>query len=185
MKLEQVRSEPMRAVLNGMLRPGAWHSEAVDLNPRDFLSSMMRMQDLTASVDQTTYRNVAVISKEYLNMTLRFGYHFNLLDCYCSEKAANNHVYFRFVGGATDISKRSRRIRLIAEILKEYGFISSTKGDLLIARLSHIEKAEALRVLDISGSLIAFTRQLDAVLSTDSDVERFKQAFLAGNFGIH
>lgn len=181
---EQILSEPLRAVVQGMLHPGAWHSEAVSLQARDFLTSMMRMEDITSDGIKYAGNNVAVISKEYLNLTLRFGYHFNLLDCYCSEKSSNNHVYFRFVGGATDISKRSRRIQLIAEILKEYGFISSTKGDLIIARLSHIEKDEILNILDMAGRLIAFTRQLDAVLNDDSDIERYKKNFFRENFQL-
>ncbi|HUO77258.1 MAG TPA: PEP/pyruvate-binding domain-containing protein [Thermodesulfovibrionales bacterium] len=182
--LDQVVSEPLRAVVQGMLHPGAWHSEAVALQARDFLTSMMRMEEITSEGIKYASRNVAVISGEYLNLTLRFGYHFNLLDCFCSEKAANNHIYFRFVGGATDISKRSRRIRLIAEILKEYGFNSSTKGDLIIARLSHIEKDEILNILDMAGRLIAFTRQLDAVLNDDSDIERYKKNFFKENFTL-
>ncbi|MEJ2315050.1 MAG: hypothetical protein P8Y85_09900, partial [Nitrospirota bacterium] len=103
---------------------------------------------------------------------------------FCSERASNNHVYFRFVGGATDITKRSRRIRLIEEILREYGFISTTKGDLIIARLSHVGRDEILDILEKSGRLIAFTRQLDAVLDSDSDVERFKRNFLEDKYEL-
>lgn len=182
--LEHVLSEPLRAVVQGMLYPGAWHSEAIALQARDFLTSMMRMEEITSGGINHASRNVAVISREYLNLTLRFGYHFNLLDCYCSEKASNNHVYFRFVGGATDISKRSRRIQLVAEILKEYGFNSSTRGDLIVARLSHIEKDEILNILGMAGRLIAFTRQLDAVLNNESDIERYKKKFFKGDYEV-
>ena len=27
-----------------------------------------------------------------------------MLDCYCSDKPRNNHIYFRFVGGAASIT---------------------------------------------------------------------------------
>jgi pyruvate,water dikinase len=181
---EQVLSLPLKAVIQGMLHPGAWNLEAVALQAKDFLTSMMRMEDISSEGTRYAGKNVAVISGEYLNLTLRFGYHFNLLDCYCSEQAANNHIYFRFVGGATDISKRSRRIQLIDDILKEYGFISSTKGDLIISRLSHIEKDEALRILEMAGKLIAFTRQLDALLNDAADIEKYKKNFLEENFNI-
>jgi len=138
---------------------------------------MMRMEDITTDGGSSASRNVAVISGEYLNLTVRFGYHFCMLDCYCSERAANNHVYFRFAGGATDITKRSRRIQLIAEIMKEHGFISVSKGDLITARLSGLEKGEVLRILDMTGRLIAYTRQLDAVLNADGDIERYRKEF--------
>lgn len=181
---EQVESKPLRAILEGMMFPGVWHSEATSLRARDFLSSMMRMGDITTEGEMYAGNNIAVISKEYLNLTLRFGYHFNLVDSYLSEKAANNHIYFRFVGGATDITKRSRRIQLIDRVLREYGFISKTKGDLILARLSHVGEAEILRILDQAGRLIAFTRQLDVELQTDGDVEKYGKRFLAGEYRI-
>jgi pyruvate,water dikinase len=175
--LQQVACEPLRAVAEGMAHPGLWQSEAVALGAKDFLTSMMRMEDITADGGSSASRNVAVISKEYLNLTVRFGYHFCLLDCYCSKRAANNHVYFRFAGGATDITKRSRRIQLIAEIMKENGFISVSKGDLITARLSGLEREDILSILDLTGRLIAFTRQLDAVLNDDRDIEKYKKEF--------
>jgi pyruvate,water dikinase len=181
---EDIASVPLRAVLGGMMHPGVWHSEAVALKVNDFLSSMMRMPDITADRSEYVGYNVAVISKEYMNLSLRFGYHFNMLDCYCSETARYNHVYFRFVGGATDISKRSRRIQLIAAILQDYGFNIRIKGDLIIARLANIGQDEMEIILDQAGRLIAFTRQLDAVLHDDDAVERYRKQFMEGNYEV-
>lgn len=181
---EQVASIPLRAVLKGMMHPGAWHADAVSLKVNDFLSSMMRMSDITSDSIEYVGYNVAVISREYMNLSLRFGYHFNMLDCYCSENTRNNHIYFRFVGGATDIVKRSRRIDLIAAILKEYGFNINIKGDLIIARLANIRQDEMENILDQLGRLIAYTRQLDAVLHDDGAVERYSRNFLKGNYGL-
>jgi pyruvate,water dikinase len=119
-----------------------------------------------------------------MNLSLRFGYHFNMLDCFCSETARYNHIYFRFVGGATDISKRSRRIQLIADILEDYGFNIKTKGDLIIARLANMGRDEMEPILDQAGRLIAFTRQLDAVLHDDEAVERYRKHFMEGNYEV-
>ncbi len=179
---EDIASIPFRAIITGMMHPGVWHSQAVSLKVNDFLSSMMRMPDITADRSEYVGYNVAVISKEYVNLSLRFGYHFNMVDCYCSEKARNNHIYFRFVGGATDISKRSRRIQLIADILKEYGFNIMTKGDLIIARLANIAQDEMQTILDQAGRLIAFTRQLDAMLHDDASVGLYKRHFIEGKY---
>jgi pyruvate,water dikinase len=181
---EDIASVPLRAVVGGMMHPGVWHSEAVALKVNDFLSSMMRMPDITADRSEYVGYNVAVVSKEYMNLSLRFGYHFNMLDCYCSETARYNHIYFRFVGGATDISKRSRRIQLIAAVLQEYGFNIKIKGDLIIARLANIRRNEMEIILDQAGRLIAFTRQLDAVLHDDDAVERYRKRFMEGNYDI-
>ncbi len=180
--IDQITSLPFKAVLEGMTHPGAWRTGGVSVEMKDFLGSMLRMPDLADSGEHFAGNNIAVVSKEYVNLTLRFGYHFNLLDSYCSDRAANNHIYFRFVGGATDITKRSRRIQLIDLILKEFGFISKTKGDLIIARISHIGQDEVLKILQVAGRLIAFTRQLDAMLRNDSDVEIYAARFLSGNY---
>jgi pyruvate,water dikinase len=181
---EDITSLPLKATVKGMEHPGAWQSEAVSLHVTDFLSSMIRMGDISDEGTEFAGKNVAVVSGEYLNLALRFGYHFNLVDAYASPEARNNHIYFRFVGGATDITKRSRRIQLIETVLKEYGFSSSTKGDLIIARVSNIKQEEVLLILEEAGKLIAFTRQLDALLDDDSDVERYAREFLQGRYEL-
>ncbi len=182
--LEQITSIPFKAMVSGMIFPGAWHSEAVALKAHDFLSSMMRMPDITHATGSTAGYNVAVISREYVNMSIRFGYHFNMVDCYCSENARNNHIYFRFAGGATDLTKRSRRLEILARILKEYGFNIKIKGDLLIARLAGLGQVEMEKVLDQTGRLIAFARQLDATLHDDATVERYAKNFLEGRYEL-
>ncbi|MFI5293826.1 MAG: pyruvate, water dikinase, partial [Thermodesulfovibrionales bacterium] len=181
---EQILSVPLKAVVRGMMHPGVWHADAVSLKMGDFLSSMMRMPDLTADRSEYVGYNVAVVSGEYLNLSIRFGYHFTVLDCYCSENARNNHVYFRFIGGATDMVKRSRRVELISSVLKEFGFTVTTKGDLLIGRLANVNRDGMEGVLDQLGRLLAFTRQLDAVLNDDASVELFVRNFIEGRYAI-
>src|SRR5512143_93008 len=114
---------------------------------------MVRLPDIRGDAESYVGCNLAVASREYVNLSLRFGYHFNMVDCYCSENARNNHIYFRFVGGATDIVKRSRRVNLIAGILREFGFGLNIKGDLLIARLSNIPQDRARELLEQLGRL--------------------------------
>jgi len=177
---EQVASLPLRALISGMTRPGIWRSDAVPLNVNDFMSSMLRMPDIMSDSGGRVESNMAVISREYANISLKFGYHFIILDCFCSENTRNNHIYFRFTGGATDMTKRSRRLQLIAEILGEYGFNIKTKGDLIVARLANIDRGEAENVLDQLGRLISYTRQLDAVLRDDQAIKRYARKFLDG-----
>lgn len=181
---EQITSAPLRAIIKGMTYPGVWHSDAIALKVNDFLTSMIRMSDIVSDSSEYVGYNVAVVSREYVNLSLRFGYHFNMLDCYCSENARNNHIYFRFVGGATDIVKRSRRVELIAAILREYGFNLKTKGDLMIARLANLRQDEMVNILDQLGRLIAYTRQLDAMLHDDNAVERYARKFIEGNYEL-
>ncbi len=179
---EQISSVPFRAVVEGMIHPGAWRSEAVPLSMNDFMASMFHAPDLVAEGDRQMGSNVAVISGEYVNLNIKFGYHYTILDSYVSDTPRSNHIYFRFAGGATDLTKRSRRLRLIERILTEHGFRVTTRGDLLTGRLSGLGRDDMTAVLDQLGRLISFTRQMDAVLATDDDIERYAGDFLQGRY---
>jgi pyruvate, water dikinase len=179
---DQVTSIPLRAVIRGMVHPGVWRSEAVPLRAGDFMTSMLRASDIVTGGAPQASASAAVISREYVNLSLKFGYHFIILDAFCSEVTRNNHLYFRFAGGATDITKRSRRLQLIAAVLQEQGFTIKLKGDMIIARLANIGRDEMEARLDVLGRLISFTRQLDALLHDDGAVERYKTYFVSGRY---
>jgi len=181
---DHVTSVPLRAVIRGMVHPGIWRSEAVPLRANDFITSMLRASDIVTDGAPRASASVAVISREYMNLSLKFGYHFIILDAFCSEVARNNHLYFRFAGGATDITKRSRRLQLIAAVLQEQGFHIKLKGDMIVARLANIGRDEMEARLDVLGRLISFTRQLDAMLHDDGAVERYKTNFLSGMYEV-
>jgi pyruvate,water dikinase len=180
----QVASVPLRAVLQGMLFPGVWQNEGAALRGADLLSGMTRAADLTGGGNGLAGYNVALAGKEYVNMSLRFGYHFNMLDCYCSDTPRNNHIYFRFVGGAAAITNRSRRIQLMAQVLAECGFVLKAKGDLLVGRLSGLSREEIEKILNQIGRLIGYTRQLDARLDSDEAVAILSRRFLAGDYRL-
>jgi len=177
----QVASRPLRAVLAGLLYPGAWHTESIALGMGELLGSMMRLPDIA---DTAASSNIAIVSKDYLNLSIKFGYHYSVLDCFSGETPQQNHIYFRFSGGATDMTKRSRRVELIASILRDFGFAVRIKGDLLVARLdgAGLERSSAL--LDQLGRLIAYTRQLDAVLTSDEKAAAYAVKFLEGDYAL-
>jgi pyruvate,water dikinase len=175
---EQVTSLPLRAVIRGMIHPGLWRSEAVPLRARDFLTSMLRATDIVADGAPRSTASVAVITREYVNLNLKFGYHFIILDCYCGDIARNNHLYFRFAGGATDMTKRSRRLQFLESVLNNRGFLITLKGDMLIARLAAVGRDEMEAQLEVLGRLISYTRQLDAVLQDDDMMVRYAENFL-------
>ncbi len=180
--IEQITSVPLLEIVRGITYPGVWRSEVTSLRVSDFLSSMMRMPDITSDSGDHVVYNIAVASKEYVNLSLRLGYHFNMIDCYCSENAKNNHIYFRFVGGATDMTKRSRRVQLLSDILLELGFNVNTKGDLIIGRLANLPQRDMEITLNQLGRLIGYTRQLDAQLLDDTKIEKYVRNFLEGNY---
>jgi pyruvate,water dikinase len=181
---EHIASAPLRAIIEGMTHPGVWRSEAVPLTVNDFFNSMFRAPELVAESERQAGMNVAVVSREYVNLNIKFGYHYTIVDSYVSDTPRSNHIYFRFAGGATDMTKRSRRLRVIALLLEERGFSLSTKGDMIIARISNIGREETASLLEEIGRLISYTRQLDALLRTDDDVEWFAGNFLKGQYEL-
>jgi pyruvate,water dikinase len=118
-----------------------------------------------------------VVTKNYLNLHLGVGYHFNLIDSRMEQDPRHNHIYFRFVGGVTDLTRRSRRAQLIARILSSYHFKVETKGDLVVARINFLSEDETGEMLEVLGHLIGFTRQLDIQLKREEDVHYFLEAF--------
>ena len=178
---DQVSSVPFKAIIEGMSFPGVWRKGGVPISLSDFFTASMRAGPVLGDIDI----NLAVISHYYMNLAVRFGYHYSVIDSFCSERAASNHIYFRFMGGAADVSKRMRRIELLEIILKDLGFISKSKGDMITATVTGISQEEAMRVLDQAGRLIAFTRQLDAMLGSHSLVEEYARKFIEGDYDLY
>ncbi len=176
-------SIPFRAILHGMLYPEVWHRATMPVGFHDLMSSMLSVPT-DALEGQYSGHNIAVVSRNYVNLCFRFGYHFNIIDAHCDERERDNHIYFRFLGGATDLTKRSRRSRLIAEILTAFDFNVRTRGDLVIARAGNMPQSEMERVLDILGRLVGFTRQLDVRLDSEAVVDYYVESFLMGNYSV-
>jgi pyruvate,water dikinase len=122
-------------------------------------------------------QNLAVISDRYANISLRLGYHFNVIDAYVSENVNDNYVYFRFVGGVTENARRRLRAILIREILEKLSFKASANGDLVVGRLKKLEAKETVRVLEEIGRLIGFTRQLDTQMYSQASVQECLRTF--------
>ncbi|MDA8160451.1 MAG: PEP-utilizing enzyme [Desulfobacteraceae bacterium] len=181
---EAVASTPFAAILRGMLCPGAWHHDPMPVGMRDLMHSLFSPAHHEPVGRQYTGHNIAIIGAHYVNLCFRLGYHFNLIDAHCDQVAQNNHLYFRFLGGVTDVLKRSRRAAMIGAILRALEFNVKIRGDLVTARLAHLPVAEMERVLDLLGRLVGFTRQLDVRMDSDQMAEEYAQAFLNGDYGI-
>jgi pyruvate,water dikinase len=176
-RIDEIRSLPLRALWKGISQPEAWSTEPVDVDFKGLMSSLTRNWDATGGGVSSSGFNLAVINDIYMNMHLRLGYHFNLIDARMHDEPQHNHIYFRFVGGVTDLTRRSRRAQVLARILSNYHFNAVIKGDLVVARLLHLPKEEIQERLGVLGALIGFTRQLDIQLRSDEDIPRFVEEF--------
>jgi pyruvate,water dikinase len=176
--LAQIRCIPLKALLEGLNTPGAWSTEPTDMDLGSFISSALGRPVPSAPQDGLPRRNLAVVSDHYLNLNLNLGYHFNQVDSYISEVRNDNYVHFRFVGGLTDIARRSRRAKMISIILERQDFIVDTKGDFIVARLKKFEQPTMLQKMKMLGLLIGFTRQMDVRMRGDSLIAKGVDEFM-------
>ena len=174
---EQVASLPLKATLDGMMTPGVWSTEPVSVDLGSFMSSLTRTFSSSLATPKYLGQNLAMISKEYMNLSLRLGYHFNIIDAYISDKVNDNYAYFRFLGGVTDLQRRSRRARLLAELLEAHDFRVDVRGDLVVGRIKKLDAPRMVSKMKTLGHLVAFTRQLDVTMVSDAEVESSKETF--------
>lgn len=176
-KPNDILSVPFKAFWNGLSEPGVWNIDPVVVDFKGMMSSLTRTwSDTTMSTSATEF-NLAIISENYMNLHLRLGYHFNLIDARVEPFSPHNYIYFRFVGGVTDITRRSRRAQLLSAILSAYHFKVDVKEDLVVGKVLHLTEEEMTERLKMLGRLVGFTRQLDVKLQNDEDVSSFVRAF--------
>ncbi len=172
-----VASEPFAIFLDGLLHPRARQEELPTLGLRDILSSIPRTSGIISSSPNDLGKNLAILSQDYLNLSLHLGYHFNVIDAHLSDDRHRNYIYFRFIGGLADATRRARRAHLIRDVLKAMDFKVSCKDDLVVGRIK-FERKETLRSsLFVLGALTAFTRQRDTSLYSDEEVRELYRIF--------
>ena len=174
----QIKSQPMLALWSGMDSPDVWNTDPIAADFKGLLSSLTRTQAMAHGGQILTGLNVAVLSANYLNLTLRVGYHFTVVDASLWPSSDKNSIFFRFIGGATDITRRSRRAALLGSILEEVGFKVEQKGDLVIARAVNCSEERTRSHLHTIGRLIGFMRQLDILMRDDGAVEHYFKRFM-------
>jgi len=178
--LEDVRSRPLRELLGALAGGEMWETSPAEMDLHGFMSSATRSMNLAGPALARTEQNLAIVSSEYLHLSLRLGYHFNIVDALVGETPNDNHIYFRFAGGVTELTRRSRRAALLRRILESYDFVAEGRGDLVIGRIKGLAAAPMLERLGMLGRLIGFTRQLDIFLRNDDLVDRYVAQFMNG-----
>ncbi|MFZ5798944.1 MAG: PEP/pyruvate-binding domain-containing protein [Thermodesulfobacteriota bacterium] len=173
-----IACRPFKAILQGMLLKGAWENEPVSLGIRDLLASALRTPNLGAGSELHAGDNLAIVAEEYVNLSLRLGYHFNVIDSYLCPDPTNNYIYFRFVGGMADAARRARRAELIGIILRSLHFQTELLGDVVVGKARMLTSDQAGVILGRLGQLVAFTRQLDVRMVEDAAVDRFLAKYL-------
>lgn len=175
--VDQIQSWPMQPFLSGLRSPGAWSRDPMNVDFSSFMSSLTRTFSAHSVNPQYLGQNLAVISENYANINLRLGYHFNMIDAYIGEQINDNYAYFRFLGGVTDVLRRSRRAQFIYETLGQFDFNVDLRGDLVIGRIKKLNSQMMQKKMFLLGQLVGFTRQLDVRMTSDQQIHHFIKQF--------
>ncbi len=173
-----IASIPMQEFLKGMTCEGMWCTDPVSVNLSSFMSSFTRTFSASLASPNEVGRNLAVVLKNYMNINMRLGYHFNIIDAYISDVINDNYIYFRFLGGVTEYIRRSRRARFIAMVLEHFDFRVEVHGDLVVGRLKKLSRERMSLRMRMLGGLVGYTRQLDARMHTDTDITEHAGTFI-------
>jgi pyruvate, water dikinase len=173
-----VRSRAMRALWQGLSHPdiqwGAFSHFDWEAHDR------MVMSGGIASPEAAMFASHAVISEDYMNLNLRFGYHFVIVDTLLTE--AEQTVLLRFSGGGADLDQRMLRARFLSRILRRLGFDVTMRSDLIDGQYKDADPGRTLDRLDMLGRLLGATRLMDMYLKDAGQIDGFVDDFMGGRY---
>jgi len=178
---DHLESLPMKALWRGFCHPGITWKGAVAIDAGNLLTLMARGA-MTGPDNLPGGESYAILSREYLNLSAKFGYHFANLDAYLSNEPEQNHIFLRFAGGAGTYYGKSLRLNFLGNILSRLGFQIKLTGDLLDATLSGSDPDAMETTLDQVGRLLAVSRLLDLAITNEAEVARMIESFFQGEY---
>jgi len=182
---DNIASVPFRALLKGLMNKDFQQNQLRPVEFKGFLSVMREQMLSPPSADERFGdRSYAIISDKYLNFSSRVGYHYSIIDSYCSRTVNMNYISFSFKGGAADDVRKNRRARAIAKIVQSLDFAAEVTGDRISARYQKHEIHLIEEKLDIIGRLLQFTRQMDMLMINEASIEVLAENFLKGNYNL-
>jgi pyruvate,water dikinase len=177
---DKITSPPMTAVLKGLMDPGIHWSQAshFDWEAHDRII----MSGGIIPADSPRFGSYAVVSRRYVNINFRFGYHFVILDTFCTPAALDNYILFRFSGGGGDHTGRVLRAAFIESVLARLGFMVTVRSDLVDAEYRQGSIETMVARLESIGRLLGATKLMDMYIKNTGDVELMVDDFMAGRY---
>jgi pyruvate,water dikinase len=126
----------------------------------------------------------AVLSDEYVNLSVKFGYHYATLDILWSDIPEDNYISLQFGGGAGSFHGRALRVRFLSEVLELLGFILQISGDVVDATVKGYGDPDMEKTLDQLGRLLASSRLLDLGIPSREAVADMKASFFSGDYNF-
>jgi pyruvate,water dikinase len=178
--IEDIKSIPMAALFKGLTHPDIHWGEFTHFDWERF--DKVAMTGAFVSAESSVFASYAVASEDYLNVNMRFGYHFVIVDSICGERSEGNYILFRFAGGGGDFRQRSLRASFLNGVLERLGFEVDIKGDLVDGQLEGEKRSALEQKLDMVGRLMGATRLMDMYLKDRSMAEAFVDDFMEGRY---
>ncbi len=179
---DHLESLPMKAIWRGFCHPGITWKGSIAFDARNFMNLMAR--GVTSESGMPGGDSYAILSREYLNLSAKFGYHFANLDALCSDNPDQNYISLQFAGGAGPYYGKSLRLNFLGNVLFMLGFKINVTGDLLDATLTGFDRKSMENTLDQVGRLLASSRLLDMAIATEAEVKRLIEAFFQGEYNF-
>ena len=174
---EDITSVPFSAFLKGMM-----NMKWPEPRPVDAKGFFGMVANTAATQEEELLkmggRSYAIISQNYMNFSIRLGYHFSLVEAYAGDNMNDNYIKFFFKGGGAASERRLRRVRLITEIIRKLDFRVKVTGDVINAMLTKYNTSAIEEKLEIMGKLTAYTKQLDMVMYNDAVTDMFIEDFV-------
>ena len=136
-----------------------------------------------AELRGTAEKSLALIAANYMNFSIRLGYHFSQVEAWVGDELNDNYVRFFFKGGGAVRDRRLRRVRLIGEILAKMDFRVRIADDVVRAVAAKYRRPELERTLEAMGKLTAYTKQLDMAMFNDSVTDWYRDEFVREHLG--
>lgn len=178
--ISMVRSVPFLALWEGLSDPNIpwsdrphfdWQSLANDITAEGITD--------TASANYASY---SLLSADYMNLHIKFGYHFSHIDTLCSEDSAHNYILFHFAGGGAELAGRILRLHFLKKVLEKAHFNVTERHDSILAQIKWHNRDEIRAKLSLLGKLLGVTRLMDLSITDQKTAERWADDFLNGKY---
>jgi pyruvate,water dikinase len=179
---EDLRSRPMLAYWRGVSQVGWSGPKPVDI--AGFMSVVMSAATDTNIHERLHEKNFAIITEDYMNFSNRLGFHFATIEAFLGLPE-ESYVTLVFHGGGAELTRRMRRVRFLARVLKDFDFRVELKEDSLTARIDGLEAAVLEEKLELLGRLMMASKQLDMVMLSDDAVDQYYHEFVSGGYTLN
>lgn len=178
-RLEDISSPPFLAILKGITAVPWAGPPAPDMKGFFSVLAGSGMPPDPAAGTAWCGGNCAIISSNFCNLSLRWGYHFSVIQSFWGRHARENYVRFQFQGGAADLERRHKRMGFIREILERYGFHAKVIHDNMTAQLEGCDADFLEKRLCLLGYVSLHIGQIDMIMGNSQRAQDLKLKMLS------